>query len=98
MLKAGSAAVPQKLPSNHPYIQNAVMAVNTCQQEEHTLSITNDGDVDIFAANDTVPLIHIAPHDVSKTTNNQLAVQNCSLPNDGTRDHNSHDVICGQQM
>ena len=67
-VRAGSAAVIQKLPLYHPSIQNSVMAVNTCQQEEPTLTCTNDGDVDIFAANDTVPLKHVAPNDVTKST------------------------------
>ena len=79
-VRAGSTAVPQKLPLNHPYIKNAEMTVNTCQQEEPILA--NDGDVDIFAANDTVPLSNVAPHDVNKATHYQLTVQNCSLPND----------------
>ena len=77
-ITAGSAAPLQKLPSNHPYIRNAVMTVNTCQQEELTLPVTNDGGDNIFAANDTVPLNHVAPHDVANITNNHLAVHTCS--------------------
>ena len=74
----GNAAVLQKSPSKHPYIQNSVMAVNIYQQEEPTLAVTNDEDFNIFASNDTVPLNHIPSHGVSNTTNNQLTVQLCS--------------------
>ena len=65
---AGSAAFLQKLPFNHPSIENSVMVVNICQQEEPTPAVTNDGSVDIFAANDSVRLKNVATHDVTKST------------------------------